>query len=235
MPWTFVQVLARVLGRLRPSAKTGTSYLLVPAKDYLRIARSLVPKFDDFCGYDKDVGNVVVCDCEVKSTITGQVSIEIAGHDGDNWDLEINSNNLMQEAPIKKNSKHWMANNEEVCVLQVQQLPKRHTQKSAYGILGNPFEDKGRTPFGFLHPGPFPGALMGPLMLPLGPMMGPGGMPPPPPGGACFSLLHADAMLKTPHATVWRGANDLGWSEELGTKRKRRWTSPTCQCWPKLS
>lgn len=176
--------------------ETGTSYLLVPAKDYLRIARSLVPKFDDFCGYDKDVGNVVVCDCEVKSTITGQVSIEIAGHDGDNWDLEINSNNLMQEAPIKKNSKHWMANNEEVCVLQVQQLPKRHTQKSAYGILGNPFEDKGRTPFGFLHPGPFPGALMGPLMLPLGPMMGPGGMPPPPPGGMGIRPANKEAFKK---------------------------------------
>ena len=50
------------------------------------------------------------------------------------------------QAPIRKNSKHWMANNEEVCILQVQQLPPRGKQRSSYGILGNPFEDRGRDP-----------------------------------------------------------------------------------------
>lgn len=179
--------------------ETGTSYLLVPEKHYLQIVRSLVPQFDDYCGYDKDVGNIVVCDCEAKSAIVGQVVLEIVGSDGQQYDLEINSHNLMEEAPIKKNTKHWMANNEEVCVLQVQQLPKIGKKKSSYGILGNPFEDRGRQPFGMMHPGPFPGAVMGPLMLPLGPLMGPG-MPGPPPGGMVGGPVSKDQLKKAAEA-----------------------------------
>jgi len=167
--------------------ETGTSYLLVPENDYLEIARSLVPQFDDYCGYDEDVGNIVLCDCEVKSAVSGQVVIEITGSDGEQYELSLNSKNLFQEAPIRKNSKHWMANNEEVCILQVQQLPPRGKQRSTYGILGNPFEDRGRSPFGLMHPGPFPGGIMGPMMLPMGgAVIGPG-ITAPPPGGIPLS------------------------------------------------
>ncbi|CAJ1453962.1 unnamed protein product [Effrenium voratum] len=169
--------------------ETGTSYLLVPAKEYLSIVRSLVPTFDQHCGYDEEVGNIVVCDCEAKNSVTGEVVLQINARDGEEYKLQLNSRNLLQEAPAKRDHKHWMANNEEVCVLQIQQLPA-NDRDSAYGILGHPFADRGRSPFGFLHPGPFPGSMMGPLLIPLGagpngplsPLMRPG-MPPPPPGG----------------------------------------------------
>ena len=49
-----------------------TALSLQIAASYLEIVRSLVPEFDQYCGYDKDVGNVVVCDCEVKAHVQGQ-------------------------------------------------------------------------------------------------------------------------------------------------------------------
>lgn len=163
--------------------ETGTSFMLVPPGEYLNIARTLVPKFDDFCGVDRDAGNTVICDCEVKKDLTGQVTLKIHGDDGQLYHLDIEMDHLLQEAPAKKSDKHWMANNEEVCVLQVQQLPPTATHDSPFGVLGHPFRDEGRAVYGTNHPGPFPGGMIGPMMMPFGPALrGKGGAPPFSPG-----------------------------------------------------
>eukprot|EP00931_Biecheleriopsis_adriatica_P011587 TRINITY_DN11266_c0_g1_i1.p1 TRINITY_DN11266_c0_g1~~TRINITY_DN11266_c0_g1_i1.p1 ORF type:complete len:798 (-),score=155.20 TRINITY_DN11266_c0_g1_i1:50-2443(-) len=164
----------------------GTSYLLVPQLEYLKVVRSLIPSFDHFCGLDRKHGNLVVCDCEVRGQVQGEISFDFMGVDGRRHGLALRGEHLFLKVHPRRKGDRWMASSSDICILQIQQRPGAALLDSPFGVLGQPFLGAGPGSFKGLHPGPFPGAILdrpppfggpnGPGLIPLGPgpMLGPG-------------------------------------------------------------
>mmetsp|Transcript_45176 Transcript_45176/g.131437 ORF Transcript_45176/g.131437 Transcript_45176/m.131437 type:complete len:734 (-) Transcript_45176:290-2491(-) len=141
--------------------ETGTSYLLAPPMHYLAFMRNLLPNgdFDRLCGQDEGAGGVVICLCEARTKVSGQIMIGFKDQWGSDHQFPIPSEDLFEEVSPGR-----------LCVPQVQARSMASDLRSPAGVLGPPYLD---------HPGAIqlPDSPFGPGGLPLGPgpVMGGGG------------------------------------------------------------
>jgi len=158
--------LADYDGPARIVFETGTSYLLVPPQRFIPFMRTLIPNggFTKWCGLDKEAGNLVICNCAVRDSVSGHIVLRLRDIRGVPWDFPIESNDLFEvvKQPDGKPS---------ICIPQVQQRSRHADVHSPGGVLGSPFEHHGfdfpmTNMSSFLPSLPGLGPLMGGLLGP---------------------------------------------------------------------
>lgn len=115
--------------------ETGTSYILVPRALYLPIARLIFPFFDVHCGVDEAAGNVVICDCKIRSEKMKEVTIELQTEAGQWHGLTLKPEHLFEEGSVRRTQQPAP----RVCIPQVQQRPDLVSLHSPLGVLGQPY------------------------------------------------------------------------------------------------
>jgi hypothetical protein len=107
--------------------ETGTSFILVPAHEYLPLMRTLIPGFDSYCGFDAKAGNTVVCDCKVRRLVGSSELVLTVWSEQEPVKFSLPLEELLEDIHGAQ------------CVPQIQQRPHSlFGLASPYGILGSP-------------------------------------------------------------------------------------------------